>query len=132
MYKQICFVAQQTAHHLIEDYTKEEIDQKARLRRVDMKLPLKKKKEVLEDLLTRELYILDVTNLTLWSPDELHPLAVKLKIDPNDFPDTIHLAWMIAMMIVRDHVPYHFTTKRKIQLVTKHKVKVETKTETTT
>jgi hypothetical protein len=119
MYKQICFVAQQTAHRLVTDYTKDEINQKALLRRIDTKLSFTKRKEALEDQLTREIYILEVTKMIMWPPEELHPLAKKLNIDPQDFPDTIHLAWMIVMMIVRDKVPYRFTSHRKLEILKK-------------
>lgn len=110
---QTCFTAQQSAQRLVNTYTKEEVLQRAKLRNIPSDLPLKQQRYLLQDRITREIYILEYTRMTQWSQTKLRRLATRLHIPT----DTEHLAWMIAMVIVRDQIPYSFTSKKNIQLL---------------
>lgn len=124
MYKQVCFASQQKAHHLVyEQYTSKEIRNKASLRGIDSQSSLSDQRSRLEDCITRELYLLDLTGLELQDEKTLHSLAKALHLDPSDFRDNIHLAWMIVMVIVRDKIPYKLNRRRNIVLTGQRKNK---------
>jgi hypothetical protein len=118
---QICFFAQQYAHKIVSEYSKSEIYKRAKLRNILPDLSLEKQKNLLEDMITREMYILEMTNLPLWTPEKLKNLAKKLKLDTKQYPDTVHLAWMIALVIIRDKIPYKFNKNREIVILSTNK-----------
>jgi hypothetical protein len=110
MLTQLCFASQQKAHKLLLDYTPEEVDAKASIRKISGP----DKRHQLEDHITRELYILDVTNMVLWPHDELVVLGKKVGV--LDKAESIQLAWLIAMTLVRDKIPYTLTSNYRIKV----------------
>jgi len=119
---QICFFAQQSAHKIVSNYSRNEVEKRAKLRNISTQQPLELQKSQLQDQITREIYILEISNLTLWPTSKIYSLSRKLKIKPQDFPDTVHLAWIIALTIIRDKIPYKFNRKRDILLLAKGRI----------
>jgi len=118
MYKQICFASQQAAHKLVLRYTVSELKEKAALRHISDQLSLSDMKIKLAQIITKEMYILDVTRMnTTWSVLDIHRLARQIHIDVDRLPDTTHVCWMIALVLVRDKIKYEFTKDRHIRLL---------------
>lgn len=134
MYKQICFAAQQKAHTLVEAYTFDQVAEKAELRGLKADSP-KLLRTALKNVITKELYILEVTRMELWPKKDLEKLGRGLeltKAQMQNVGDEIHLAWLIALMLIRDQHPYEFTSERKIRLKPKSTVSVSKKSNNTT
>lgn len=108
---QACFGAQQKASSLLRGISKSNAKTMMELRRVTTHAEL-------EDRLVREIYILEYSNLEFAPKSRLKALAKRAKVmkyNPEmsalpDDPKT--LVWLIAMTIVREKIPYHFSETR--------------------
>ena len=123
MQTQTCFSAQQKAHKLVAAYTKSETAERLKLRHIT-----DGNREALEAAITREIYILDYTDMLLWTRAQLNALARRVVANCEDVCDELsvartktltqhELAWMIAMVMVRDRVRYKFTKARRIMIL---------------
>lgn len=124
-YPQTYLSAAQTAHRMVQEYTKKEVIEKASVRHVPSELPIRTQRNLLENIIAEEKYILEVSSLTLYPRKKLEWLASKLHIDHRETYDNVHLAWEIAMMIVRGKISYKFNKHRQLTLM-KYK-KLQTK-----
>jgi len=113
--QQLCYTTQQTASRVVNEYTVEEMRKRADLRNIAMNdLTLAERRKLLEQAIAQEMFILEASQLTLESPSNLHKLARACGLTPGKEFDSVHLAWEIAMIIVREQIPFRFTAQRKL------------------
>ena len=120
-FPQIYLSACQTAHRMVQEYTKKEVSQKAEIRHIPSELPIRTQRIMLEKIICEEKYILDVSNLTLSPRKKLENMAKKLHINVDQSFDNVHLAWEIALIIVRDKMAYKFNHQRQLVILTHRK-----------
>jgi hypothetical protein len=119
-YPQIYLSSSQMAHRMVQEYTKKEVFEKAEIRHVPSELPVRTQRILLEKIIAEEKYILEVSNLTLYPRKKLENLAKKLHINHGESYDSVHLAWEIALIIVRDKIGYKFNNQRQLMIL-KHR-----------
>ena len=113
MWPQIAFASRQKAHKLVHRYSRHDLDMRAEIRHLSPRDPQLLPR--LEESLAQELYLLDVTDLALAKPVELKRLSQQLRL--KDTPhDPVQWANLIALIIVRDHVPYRLDRQRRLIL----------------
>jgi len=119
-YPQIYLSSCQMGYRMVQEYTKKEVMQKAEIRHVPSELPIRMQRILLEKIICEEKYILEVSNLTLYPRKKLEHLAKKLHINHTESYDNVHLAWEIALIIVRDKIGYKFNSQRHLKIL-KHR-----------
>lgn len=120
-YPQSYFSAQQTAYRMVLEYSKKNVAEKGKIRHISDQLPAKTQRSLLEKAIAEEIYILDVSKLPLYESPQLHKMARLLNISTTESHDNVHLAWEIAMVIVRDKIAYKFNNDRQLVILKRRK-----------
>ena len=115
--KQACFVAKHQAKRLVSEYTKDEVRTRGKIRGISDLLTMTQQRMLLEEAIAKEMFILDVSHLTMEKKVKLQKLASRLKIDQVKQFDSVHLAWLIALTMVKDKVKYKFNSHREIIMI---------------
>lgn len=112
--KQICFACQLEAHRLVHQYTNQDVLEKAEIRGIPTKhQSFSQLRQHLLTSITKEKFILNMTNMILWDVTKQKQLARKLHIRQCRYSRTIPLALIIAMVMVRENVKYKLVKNRQ-------------------
>ncbi len=112
--QQLCYTTQQTASRVVNEYTVEEMRKRADLRIISDSWGTADRRKLLEKAIAQEMYLLEASQLTLESPSILNKLARACRLATGKEFDSVHLAWEIAMVIVRDQIPFRLSPQRKL------------------
>lgn len=115
--KHTMYACKLNAARLVGEYSNEEVRQRADLRHIPATIKLSERRRLLEAAIAQEMYWLEMGQLTLQPRATLRAWARQLHIPFSPQTNNVHLAWEIAMVIVRAQIPVKVTNDRKLLLL---------------